>query len=332
MDKPIIEDCNSSELSSEDIKHYTPTNMHEELEVDESVYSLHEYINLEWPSQTVDTSNKKLLVATNSKDNDGELIELNFANTKNFKNVDKYTQVQTKVTDCYNRVRYFGPNVIAISDNKIVVFDKNLDEIKNVEDSFAYGLATSGKIYTGLKNGKVNCYDNELNKIDEYVVHTDAVESICVHNNILYTASCDKSAASYDTRSNQKICMLNNDCDVNAIDYNKENYVITGDDKGVVRLYDIRTNKELEKIEWHKSAISYVKWKSQNEFVSCSDEQIAIWDTSYEEEWEYHKYLRFVHQGQKYYKEVAFFGDVYVATSYDGLCLFSLNIDNIEAE
>lgn len=328
MDKPILEDCNSSELSSEDIKHYVPTDQIEKLEVDESVYHLLEYITLEWPSQSIDTNNKKLLLATNSEENDSKIIEFNFANTQNFKKIDRYTNVQNGVSESYNRVRYFGPSIIAISDHKLTTYNKDLEEIKSIDEKFAYGLAIDRNVYAGCKNGMIKQYNSDLNEMASHNIHTDAVESICVYKSSLYTASCDKTAKIFDTRSNNVVCALECDCDVNAIDYNKENLVITGDDKGVVRLYDIRMNKETETIEWHKTPISYVKWKNENEFVTCSDEQIAIWDASFDEEWEYHKYLRFVHQGQQFYKEVGFFNDVFVATSLEGLCLFSLGLDD----
>ncbi|KAM0686376.1 hypothetical protein COBT_002403 [Conglomerata obtusa] len=328
MSKPIIEDCNSSELSSSDKQPYIPTGKIEKLEVDESVYSLLEYISLDWPSQSLDTRNKKLLIATNPEKENGRIIEFNFANTSNFKSIDKYTNVSADAIRNFNRMRYHGSHVIGISDDLLVLHDKKLKMITQHKNLFGYGLATDNNIFAGCKNGQVIMFDHELTKTDLFDLHSDAVESICVCNNILYTASNDKTAKMFDTRSKTTVNLLQNDCDVNAIDFNKDNYVLTGDDKGVLRLFDIRMNKEMERIEWHKAPISFVKWKNNTEFVSCSDEQISLWDTTFEEEWDYHKYLRFVHQGQQYYKEIGFFGDVYVATSFDGLCLFSLNLSS----
>ncbi|KAM0676439.1 Guanine nucleotide-binding protein G(I)/G(S)/G(T) subunit beta-1 [Gurleya vavrai] len=327
MKETLIEDCNSSDLSSTEFTPYIPSNENIKLEVDSSVYSLLEYINLEWPSQSIDVRNKKLIAATNPEKNNGKIFEFDFSKSNNFRNVDNYKNSSKEVDFNYNRIRYYGSHIIAVSDDAISIYDKNLKKTFEKKEKFGYGLATDSKVYAGMRNGNVEVYTHELKSYETLKLHEKAVESVCVSNNILYTGSCDKKAKIYDLRSKDETILIENNCDINAIDYNKENLVITGDDKGILRMHDIRNLKNVEEINWHKSPISFVKWKNSCEFASCSDEQIALWDTSFEEEWDYHRYLRFVHQGQQFYKEISFFGDVYVSTSLDGICLFSLNLD-----
>lgn len=325
--EPIIEDIDSHEISSSDIEHYIPTNTDDKLEVDETVYSLLEYISLEWPSQTVINSLSNIYVATNPVElkDTANIIKFNFADTNNFSNFKDFTYDKKFINTNYNRMRIKDTNLICISDNSLDILKvDDCVKLESVDGKYGYGLDVSDNIVVGNKSGKITMFNDSLKVMNEYKYHNGSVESIVFYNNILYTGSCDYSLKGFDMRSEETVFEYKNKCDINAVDY-CDNKLIAGCDDGIILLTDLRNNMT-EKIKWHDSPISYIKWKNKYEFVSCSDEQVTIWDTSFEEEWEHHKYLRFVHQGQKLYKEICFIDDMYVVTSVDGLCFFKLAI------
>lgn len=324
-EKTIIEDCNSSEISSSDKAPYLPTANFDQLEPDESVYSLLEYISLEWPSQSLDFKDCNLYVATNPANGSPKIIKFDLSATNNLTIIRNFNSKSYEIEDSLNRLRCFNNYLLGLSDNNLNIY-RDFKPIVTKNEKFGYGLAFNDtNIVAGLRNGNLKIFDHELNDIKKIKLHTASIESIKIYENCLFTASCDKTSKGYDTRSENVFFDIKNDCDFNAIDVT-DNKVILGDDKGRIKIVDLRNNLE-ENIEWHKSPISYVKYKNNTEFISCSDEQVALWDMSFEEEWDYHKYLRFVHQGQKFYKEAVFVDETVITTSYDGLCFFKLGIE-----
>lgn len=321
--KPIIEDVDSEELSSSDIQPYLPSKNMEELEPDEKVYAILEYISLDWPSQTITNRNDKFYAATNPDNDKANIIELDFYNSKNYTEFKSVNLNKFEVDQSYNRIRINNEHLFCLSDNTFDVYSTNkMKRVHTLSDDYGYGIALEEKIALGHKNGKITIYDYNFNIIHDIKHHTNSVESIVISENIIYSASCDKTSKGIDLRSNQIVFEHNDNCDINAIDY-FDNKILLGLDNGNIVHIDKRNNAK-ENIKWHSTPISFVKWKTSNEFVSCSDEQVAIWDSTYEEEWEFHKYLRFVHQGQKFYKEVVIVDDIYAVTSVDGLCFFKL--------
>lgn len=324
-EKDIIEDVDSDELSSSDIQHYLPSKDLESLVPDENVYSLLEYISLDWPSQSVASKGDFIYAATNPEKENPTLVQFDFSGTDNYNNIQDFKVEKKEVERCYNRIRISQDLLFGISDNSFDVYTLNgLDKKSGITGEYGYGVDIRDKIAIGHRNGKISIVDYELNLISEFKYHRDTVESIVLNDNIIYSGSCDNTAKGFDMRSSQVIFEYKNSCDVNAVDFIDGKLIIGSDDGHVIHA-DLR-NGAIEKIKWHATPISFVKWQNSTEFVSCSNEQIAFWDTTFEEEWEYHKYLRFVHQGQKFYKEVCFVDDMCVATSVDGLCFFKLAI------
>ncbi|EJW01604.1 hypothetical protein EDEG_03847 [Edhazardia aedis USNM 41457] len=327
-EKVIIEDANSSEISSDNIEPFLPTKELQNLEVDESVYSLLEYIEVDWPSQTIATKDNAAFLATNpSKGKKPCLVRLDFSQTNNYKNVDKFIYDRVEIDENINRMRIRGNQIIAISENKFLTYDLDGIEKYSFIDKFSYGLAHNEKyIATGKQNGEILVFDSNMCK-KSYQIHEKKVESICIDNEKIYSGGCDFFVKAYDMKSETEIFSIPNKNDVNAVDL-KNNMLVFGDDAGQICVIDVRkTNSKLEEILWHKTPISMIKWKTDCEFYTLSDEQLCIWDTEFEEDWEYHKWLKFVHSGHKYFKDVDFIDDIILTTSIDGVCLFSLNIE-----
>lgn len=320
-----IEPANESEVETSEEEIYVPKEENPELVVEESAYRILEYISMEWPSQTIELLNENMIMlATNPANDDPNLVRLDFEKTDDYNDVDNFYFEKIQVKYSFNRIRQFKNNLFCVSDESLCIFDKNYKFVKEYKGNYGYGLThMSEKVCSTLKNGNIKLIDYNRNKTEERKIHENTIESLDFHENLLFSASTDKSMKITDLRTKENVLTRENDCDINAISYNKNNFVIFGDDKGVLRLMDIRNNN-VEEIIWHKTPISMVKFRNEDEFVSASDEQVVLWDKSFEEEWEYHKYISFVHQGQKYYKDVCFNdNEVYFTTSYEGVCIFS---------
>jgi ribosome assembly protein RRB1 len=317
-----------SDSSAEDAGEYLPELEARELEVDESAYKCLEYITLDWPAQSLDIfRGLTAILGTNPVDDAPGLVSIDFGPTAGFSRMKKMAIKKAPCEESYNRVRVTSNMIYALSDTKLVVHNSGLEEVykKEVAEGLGYGLCFSKYGYSyGTRTGRVSLNDWTNREVESLATHCGSVESLSFSNDMLFSASCDHTMAITDVRSCKKIFSRKFSCDINAIDCNDGYLVAFGDDDGVVRVMDIR-NHSIEEIRWHKSSIACIKWRDGETFASSSDEQVCIWDTSIEEEWEYEKYLLFVHQGQRCYKDVAFCKgnkDYVVTTSIDGVCVF----------
>jgi ribosome assembly protein RRB1 len=313
---------------SEEMREYLPELGDKRLEVDESAYKFLEYISLDWPAQSLDIyKGLTVVLGTNPVDDVPALVSIDFGPTGDFKRMEKTVIKRTPCEESYNRVRVTSNMVYALSDKKLVIHNSSMEQVYQRErkEGLGYGLCFSKYGYSyGTRTGGIFLNDWANREVEILRTHQGSVESLSFSNELLFSASCDHSIAMTDVRSCKKVFSRKFGCDINAIDSNDEHLVAFGDDDGVIRLMDIR-NHSIEEIRWHKSGIACIKWRDQETFASSSDEQVCIWDTSIEEEWEYEKYLLFVHQGQKYYKDITFCKgnrDCVVTTSIDGLCAF----------
>lgn len=304
MSNTIVEDCNSSEISSSDIEPYTPTPEDGDLEPSENIYSLLEYITLPTPSQSITTDGNKVFAGSN------EIIEFSI-DTNNFKD---FTFKKTNIDIEINRMRY-NNCLVCISDNKLNLY-KDHKLVSSLDGKFGYGLHVSDNIFVG-DNGILKMVDFNNNVTSTGLSHNGKIESIVSADSLVYTCGTDKMVYGFDLRSDSKILSYKNNSEVNAVDIGEN--LVFGDDNGNVSVYDLR-NGEVETIKWQKTPISYLIWR--DDIISCSDEQIAFYDF-FDDDIE-PKYVRFVHQGQKYYKEVCEWNDCFVSTSIDGLCFFKL--------
>lgn len=301
-----IEDCDSSELSSSNIEPYAPTMEDNNLEPSENIYEILEYITLPIPSLSITTDGNKIFAGSN------EIIEFDI-DINNFKDFDfKKTEIDIEI----NRMRY-NNCLVCISDNKLNLY-KDQRLISSHNGNFGFGLYVDDSIYVG-DNGNLKIIDFNNNITRTKLVHNGKIESITVENNVVYTCGSDNMVFGYDLRCDQKILSYTNNSEVNAIDLNEN--LVFGDDNGNVSIYDLK-NGQVEIIQWQKTPISYLLWK--DDIISCSDEQIAFYDF-FDDNIE-PKYVRFVHQGQKYYKEICEWKNCFVSTSIDGLCFFKFSL------
>ncbi|RVE41948.1 hypothetical protein evm_013402 [Chilo suppressalis] len=277
------------------------------------------YIIQKWPSQTIDFFGpNNIIVGTNPDEGDSKIISFDLNKSK-----EESNHSENIIPQPLNRIRY-KDFIYGVSDDSFYIFNTDL-EIKHnerLENGVGYGLCTADDFayFTSL-DGEV-CKMNEKG-LDKFKLHKNSIESLSYFNNLLFSASTDKTVKVTDLRSMDTVYSKLHSCDINAIDFNKENHFVYGDDNGILRVVDLRMNSEQAKIEWHKTSISSVKWKDTDVFASSSDQQVCLFDLTLEEDWSYEKYLLFVHQGQKFYKEVCFTpSDYVITTSIDGLCLF----------
>lgn len=311
------------DFSSNEIEVYKPTKEDEdkELNLDEEAYNLIEYIELEWPSQSIDICDSRIYIGTSSNDQkaneNGSLIEINLSNT-NFQNL-KWRK--SNIGKSINKIRIMD-YIFVLDDTSLAKYDLNFNLL--AEQTGHYGHAmflTEKEVFVGTVSGNVECYDHQLNKKFEFKIHEKAIEAIGYENGMIFTGSSDHSLK-ISKVDGSLIDEIKLDSDVNCLDV-RNGKVVYGDDKGVIGIYDVN-DRSREVIEWHTSSISLIRWRDNEIFASGSDEQLCLWDITLEEdpEIDFNKYLLFVHQGQKFYKDCCFEESKVICTSQDGICIF----------
>ncbi|KAL9643950.1 hypothetical protein ABK040_005419 [Willaertia magna] len=226
-----------------------------------------------------------------------------------------------------------------------------------------------GRLATGDCKGDIFVYDlNNMTNLswnryceNPFVGHYGSVEDIQFSPNeqtVFSTCSCDKTVKFWDVRRKNRKSALGfqaSDTDVNVISWNPTTtYLIaSGDDNGIIRVWDIRNCSDstplepVAQFEYHKHPISSVEWHpTESTLLAASDEQqVTIWDLSLERDDEQENIekdlgdevppqLLFVHLGQTNFKEVHWhpkLKSVLVTTSFDGFSLFkpsNLSEDN----
>lgn len=315
--------CESDETSTASCETYVPEGLCDGLEVDEDAYRVLEYVSLDWPSQTVEASGDAVLVATNAAGGGGAVVRLGFGATDGYARMERMSVERVDVATDYNRLRA-GACVVCVSDVSVDVLGGALEVRTRIGGAFAHGLAVGGeRAYCGGRSGALVTVDLVCGRTSERQVHGGAVESVDVHGELVFTASCDGAVCVTDMRARECVQRRELGCEANAVGFNGDGRIVCGGESGSLWVVDMRAPECAEEIAWHRSPVSAVRWRDADVFVSCSDEQAVLWDVSFVDEWEYHRYLSFVHQGQRYYKEAAFGADGAVfTTSYDGVCVF----------
>lgn len=327
MDKNYeIEDISEEDvnnLDEVDTVTYTPTCVEDDLECCDEAYHKLEYYDLDWPSQTVAPfEDDYLLVGTNPENEKPKLKKFDVNNIVG----DNFMVSEAQTDVCYNRIRT-NYLISCVSDNTFDIYNSNLVKVDSLsfDEGVGYGLCTNDNCSIFSTNdGLVHMYTNKV--VDNFKVHNSTIECLNIYDNLLFSCSTDKSVKVTDLRTKTQIFSKDLNSEINSVDYNKDNVFAYGDDEGTIRVIDMRMPDSELGIFWHKTSISMIKWKDSDMFCSASDEQICIFDITLEDEWEYEKYLLFVHQGQKYYKDICFNprdSNMVVATSVEGLCMFS---------
>lgn len=318
----VEELMNGEDSSSGDAETYRPTGVEDrELEFDEGVYSLMEYIDLEWPAQSVDVCDSRIFLGTVPNMSDSraalDMVRIDIKYT-DFKHLN---YIKSGIGRCINKLR-ISRYVFALSDNHLTKYDMDLNVMAEVEGSYGFALyVTRTLVFAGSVDGFVECYDSNLIQVLRFRAHEQSIESIAFENGVIFTGSADHTVKMFKM-DGSLVEELANGSEVNCLDV-RDGRLVFGDEDGLLHIYNVDT-KSRETIEWHASPISLVRWRDSDIFASGSDEQVCLWDVTLEadQECEFNQYLLFVHQGQRLYKDCCFEDNRVIVTAEDGLCVF----------
>jgi ribosome assembly protein RRB1 len=159
---------------------------------------------------------------------------------------------------------------------------------------------------------------------------------------VFSTCGTDRMIHIWDIRKEKPaFSYLASKSDVNALSWNGQvhNLLASGDEDGVLRVWDLRTLGKVQKtepiaqFEYHKDQITSIEWNPNDSSVlACcaGDDRTTIWDLSVEGEEGQETYglppqLMFVHQGQSHVKEVKWHPQlphVVITGAYDSINVF----------
>lgn len=339
-----VEFIDDEDFSSEDMKTYKPEkNEVEELEVNEEVYSTLEYIELEWPSLSVDAHKSKIIIGTTPIPNEGhpELISIEVENT-DFTRLDSQN---LHISHSPNKLRVFGKYVFALSDACITRYSLDDRNILEAKGNYGFGLCVNQNfVIVGTMDGYVQIFDHNLRLKNKFKASDMSIECVGFSNELFITGSTDHCLKIFNFEGKELYC-IENDSDINCLEANNQ-ILIYGDDNGRIHKLDLNS-KEKTIFEWHQTPITFIRWKDSDVFVTGSEEQVCIWDLSLEpldltkqsskdeqedssdksddslsNEDTFPDNLLFVHQGEKHYKDCCFIGNKIITTSENGICVF----------
>ncbi|KAI5181573.1 hypothetical protein NEOKW01_1749 [Nematocida sp. AWRm80] len=320
----LVDDLEESECSNE-LRYNaldTPTTM--ELQ-NPSIYKVHEQIHLDYPSLTICKGLREglFLVENAAEENNPKIkcleIELNASANNSIKEIAAH-----RVPSQINRIRTTSNNILSVSDSTFIVHSPNLSyqTVRPIKGGYALCSYDNLAFYG---NGEYIVRDAHLdgNSVDSIQSDHAEIYSVCALDSNTVAIST-QTLSLCDFRDGSRRQIHQSKCDVNSIAYNRDNMLAIGDDNGLISLIDVRTGNVLENIPFHQSSITQIEFSSRECFASSASCEVALWDCSFTEEWEYHKYLHFVHQGHPYYKDLAYIDErTLITTSYSGLCIFS---------
>ncbi|KAF8822157.1 WD domain, G-beta repeat-containing protein [Cardiosporidium cionae] len=163
---------------------------------------------------------------------------------------------------------------------------------------------------------------------------------------VFATACVDQALRVYDCRVTNRLptqaIVAAHPSDINVLSWNpfKETLLLTGDDDGCCKVWDLRfPEMPVAKMHWHKEPISSVGWNPADEAsFACSsyDDSVTFWDLSVEgdndfevatphEDSPYPDQLMFHHMGQQQISELHWHSQipgVVITTSVDGFNIF----------
>lgn len=323
---------------SSDEEEYRAVEVPENMELDtDAVYTLHEQIGLEWPSGTVCVTPDKdhILVETSSVDKRiSEMYKLAI-NIRDINRRIPEKEMKYSAASPINRIRMKNEYIYTVAEKCFSVYSPDMILLKEKPILGTFALCTKRSIFYGnggqlIRERSIDDKNTESIKTNINTNENEIFSVSGISEDVAAVSTKMISLADFRCNSKENIkSFYSSIVDINAIDYNEENIILAGSDTGSLFLFDIRSEKHpLEKIDFHRSPITQVSFSSPDIFASSSDCEVALWDTTFTEEWEYHKYLSFVHQGQKYYKDFQFISEnTLITTSLDGLCIFTPKTD-----
>eukprot|EP00834_Sanchytrium_tribonematis_P004253 NODE_199_length_13192_cov_0.539219.p4 type:complete len:377 gc:universal NODE_199_length_13192_cov_0.539219:7003-5873(-) len=331
-----MEDSSSGESDVEQ-ELYLPDKKEKELDVDMDVYDVFYDLNTPWPCLTFaikPNANKKVfpwhmqIVAGGSssdKLNDIYDIDLN----QIFEVTEEEDPLREPVFECdiskisgdILRLKYSNDllGIIAkqfeIRQGKKSIFSMDVSEgfgLESLQNDWLIGA--SNGVLKHVQFTKSGYLQHEIAKTNS------SIEDIKASPNeptVFATAQGNGLFNVWDTRLKQSgVSKQLAECDINVIDWNKSaSLMLFGMDDGSIDIYDLRClDESLAHYEWHQSPINAIEWHPYDSttFVSCSDEQVNVWDCSVEEAdvqvveetKEVPPQLMFVHQGQDCIRDV----------------------------
>jgi len=208
-----------------------------------------------------------------------------------------------------------------------------------------------GLLASGDTNGEIYILSPTNSKwevLGPYKGHKGSVEDVQwtpKEETVFATCGVDCTIKIWDTRQKESLLSFkSSDTDVNVIAWNSTttNIIASGDEKGVIRSWDLKMLKEKDKktmepvaqFSYHTDQITGLEWSPYDSSIlaACSsDSQTTIWDFSVEVEEEETSVegipaqLIFVHMGQKNPKEVHWhpqFKNVLGTTAEDSVNIF----------
>ncbi|EFC44290.1 predicted protein [Naegleria gruberi] len=225
-----------------------------------------------------------------------------------------------------------------------------------------WSKCVEGRLATGDCNGEINVMDMQTNSgvhtwkriYDKpFVGHTGSVEDLQFspsEDSVFASCSCDRTIKFWDTRKKNRKHALSFEAsekaDVNVISWNPltSYFIASGDDDGVIRIWDVRQcsdsspMKPVGQFIYHKNSITSIEWNPiESTLLAASDsDKVTIWDLSLERDAEQEEIekeigneippqLLFEHMGQVDIKEVHWhpkFQNVLITTSLDGYSIF----------
>ena len=227
------------DFSSDDMKTYKPEKNEkgEELEVDEEVYSLLEYIELEWPSLSIDSYKSRIIIGTTPLASEGEpeLISIEVENT----DFNKIESQNLYISYPPNKLRVFGKYVYALSDSVITRYSLTDRSTLEAKGNYGFGLfVNENYVLVGTRDGYVEIYEHSLNLKSKFKATNKSIECVAAANNHFITGSTDHSVRIFDASGNKVYC-IQNDSDINCLDVNGH-FLIFGDDNGKIHKLDLK--------------------------------------------------------------------------------------------
>ncbi|KIJ56887.1 hypothetical protein M422DRAFT_57486 [Sphaerobolus stellatus SS14] len=200
---------------------------------------------------------------------------------------------------------------------------------------------SSLRLLTGDINSKIyltTCSNSAFTTSSQpFISHTSSIEDLQwspAEPTVFASCSADCSIRIWDVRVKGRKSAIAlesaHDSDVNVISWNKNTsyLLVSGDDEGGLKVWDLRNFKNASEkkpssvasFTWHEAPITSVEWHPSEDSIfaaSGADDQVTLWDLSVEHDEdetginedseggkEVPPQLLFVHQGQEDIKEV----------------------------
>lgn len=180
-----------------------------------------------------------------------------------------------------------------ISDNTSDTISDNIND--NINDNISDSISDNISDNKNNNSHKVDKYNSNKNKLSaqnkNYLLckvnaHDDRINKICFHplNKYVLTCSDDETIKMFDIETQQELFYQEgHNTTVYSIAFNPYgNLYISGDSKGGLMLWDIRTGKNVEQIKMaHNNSIMNINFNPflANMFCTCStDNTIKIFD------------------------------------------------------